>query len=148
MPDNVVQIVGNLTRDPELRFTPNGQAVCNFGIASTRVWTDKQSQERKEVTGFFDVVAWGPSAQNIAESFCKGSRVIVLGTLEYHSWELDDGSKRSKVEIKADDVGASTRWATVVITRNEKENYAAKYTPQPTPQPTPQAAGWAPEEDF
>ena len=125
MSDNSVTIIGNLTRDPELRFTPSGQAVCNFGLASTRVWTDRQTQERKEVTGFFDIVAWGPAAENVAQSFGTGDRVIVYGSLEYRTWATDSGDKRSKVEVKAEDVGASTRWATVSITRNEKRSSPA-----------------------
>ena len=79
MTDNTVTIAGNLTRDPEIRFTPNGQATANFGIAVNRTWTDRQSQERKESTSFFDVVAWGGLAENAATSLAKGTRVVVTG---------------------------------------------------------------------
>ena len=87
MTDNTVTIAGNLTRDPELRFTPSGQATATFGIAVNRTWTDRQSQERKESTSFFDVVAWGGLAENAATSLAKGARVVVTGRLDQRSWE-------------------------------------------------------------
>jgi len=71
--DNTVSIVGNLTREPELRFTPSGQATATFGMAVNRTWTDRQSQERRESTSFFDVVCWGTLAENAATSLTRGS---------------------------------------------------------------------------
>jgi single-strand DNA-binding protein len=122
MTDNTVTIAGNLTRDPEVRFTPGGQATATFGIAVNRTWTDRQSQERKESTSFFDVVAWGTLAENAATSLAKGTRVVVTGRLEQRSWETAEGEKRSKVEITADDLAPSLRWATVQVTRNERRS--------------------------
>ncbi len=120
--DNTVTIVGNLTRDPELRFTPSGQATASFGVAVNRVWTDRQSQERKEATSFLDVVCWGQLAENAAQSLTRGTRVVVSGRLDQRSWENQEGEKRSKIEITADEVSPSLRWATVEITKNERRS--------------------------
>ena len=112
--NNTVTVVGNVTRDPELRFTPNGAAVVNFGLA----W-NRKGQNDEEVVSFFDVTCWSGLAENVAESITKGSRVVVYGRRDQRSWENQDGERRSKVEIVADDVAPSLRWATVEITRNE-----------------------------
>ena len=112
--DNTVTVVGNVTRDPELRFTPNGAAVVNFGLA----W-NRKGQNDEEIVSFFDITCWRNLAENVAESITKGSRVIVYGRLDQRSWENQEGERRSKVEIVADDVAPSLKWATVEITRNE-----------------------------
>ena len=112
--NNTVTVVGNVTRDPELRFTPNGAAVANFGLA----W-NRKGQNDEDVVSFFDVTCWSGLAENVAESIKKGARVVVYGRLDQRSWENQDGERRSKVEIVADDVAPSLRWATVEITRNE-----------------------------
>lgn len=118
--DNTVTIVGNCTRDPELRFTPSGQAVANFGVAVNRRWQNRQTQEWEEATSFFDISCWQQLAENVAESVQKGTRVVITGRLDQRSWETQDGDKRSKVEIVADDVAPSLRWATAEITKNER----------------------------
>ena len=112
--NNTVTVVGNVTRDPELRFTPNGAAVTSFGLA----W-NRKGQNDEEVVSFFDVTCWSGLAENVAESIHKGDRVVVYGRLDQRSWENPEGERRSKVEIVADDVSPSLRWATVEITRNE-----------------------------
>ena len=117
---NTVNIVGNVTRDPELRFTPSGQAVANFGVAVNRRWQNRQTQEWEEAVSFFDVTCWGQLAENVAESVQKGTRVVVDGRLDQRSWETEQGDKRSKVEIVADEVAPSLRWATATITKNER----------------------------
>ena len=122
MADNSVTIVGNLTRDPELRYTPAGAATCQFGVAVNRVWTDRQTNEKKEATSFFNVVAWREMAENAGESLAKGSRVIITGRLEQRSWETQEGEKRSVVEIVADEIGPSLRWATAQVVRNERRS--------------------------
>ena len=119
-PGNTVNIVGNVTRDPELRFTPSGQAVANFGVAVNRRWQNRQTQEWEEAVSFFDVTCWGQLAENVAESIQKGTRVVVDGRLDQRSWETEQGDKRSKVEIVADEVAPSLRWATASITKNER----------------------------
>ena len=118
--DNSVTIVGNLTRDPELRYTPTGTAQCTVGVAVNRVWTDRQTNERKENVSFFNVVLWREMAENAGECLTKGMRVIVSGRLEQRSWETQEGEKRSKIEIVADEIGPSLRWATASITKNER----------------------------
>ncbi len=114
---NVVTIVGNTTRDPELRFTPSGTPVCTFGVAWNRRF-DRGGEQVEEVS-FFDVTCWSSLAENVAESIPKGTRVLVSGRLDQRSWETPDGEKRSKVEIVADEVSPSLRWASVQVNRNE-----------------------------
>ena len=121
MAGNAVVLVGNVTRDPELRFTPSGQATATFGLAVNRRWQNRQTQEWEEATSFFDVVCWRDMAENAAESLGKGSRIIVSGRLEQRSWETSDGDRRSKVEVVADEIGPSLRWATAQVTKNERK---------------------------
>ena len=106
---NSVTLVGNITRDPELRFTPSGQPTASFGLAVNRRWQNKQTQDWEEATSFFDVVCWRDLADNVSESLTKGARVIVTGRLEQRSWETPDGEKRSKVEVVADEIGHDLR---------------------------------------
>ena len=120
MADNSVTVVGNVTRDPEMRYTAGGAANCTFGIAVNRRWMNRQTNEWEERTSFFNVVCWREMAENVSESLCKGARVVVTGRLEQRSWETENGEKRSVVEIAADEVGPSLRWATATITKNER----------------------------
>ncbi len=122
MPDNSVTLVGNVTRDPELRFTPSGQAVATFGLAVNRRWQNRQSNEWEEQVSFFDVKCWAQMAENVSESLTRGSRVVVSGRLEQRSWESEQGEKRSKVEVVADEIAPSLKWATVSITKNERRD--------------------------
>ena len=119
---NNVTIIGNITRDPELRFTPSGQSNASFGVAVNRRWQNRQTQEWEEATSFFDVVCWGTLADNVSESLVKGSRVIVTGRLDQRSWETQEGEKRSKIEIVADEVAPSLRWARAQIEKNERRD--------------------------
>jgi single-strand DNA-binding protein len=121
-PGNSITIVGNCTRDPELRFTSSGQAVATFGVAVNRRWQNRQTNEWEEQVSFFDVTCWQQMAENVAESITKGSRVVVTGRLDQRSWETQDGEKRSKVEIVADEIGPSLRYATAQVTRNERRD--------------------------
>ncbi len=100
---NMVFLMGNLTRDPELRYTPNGQAVANFTIATNRRWTDNDGQQ-KDAAEFTDVVVWGKIAETVANYLKKGRRIHVIGRLQTRSWEAQDGSKRYKTEVIATDV--------------------------------------------
>jgi len=117
---NTVVLIGNITRDPELRFTPTGQPTTTFGLAVNRRWQNRQTQEWEESTSFFDIVCWREMAENASESLVRGARVIVCGRLEQRSWETPDGEKRSKIEVIADEIGPSLRWATAQIVRNER----------------------------
>jgi single-strand DNA-binding protein len=123
--DNTVTITGNAGREPELRFTPSGQAVANFGVAVSRRWMNRQTNEWEEATSWIDVTAWGQLAENVAESVGRGTRVTVTGRLDQRSWETDNGEKRSKVEVVADDVAISLRWATASVQRNERRDGGA-----------------------
>ena len=121
MADNSVTLVGNVTRDPELRYTAGGAAKVTFGLAVNRRWQNRQTQEWEEQVSFFNIVAWREMAENVAESVAKGSRVVVTGRLEQRSWETENGEKRTVVEVTADDIGPSLRWATAQISRNERK---------------------------
>lgn len=118
---NAITLVGNVTRDPELRFTPSGQANTRFGLAVNRRWQDRSSGEWQEATSFFDIVCWREMAENASESLSKGSRVIVSGRLEQRSWE-QEGQKRSAVEVIADEIGPSLRWATAEVRKNDRKS--------------------------
>lgn len=120
MADSTTTIIGNVTRDPELRFTPSSQAIAKFGVAVNRRWQNRQTQAWEEQTSFFDVETWASLAENVAECITKGTRVVVTGRLNQESWETEQGDKRSRVVIVADDVAPSLRWATARVTRNDR----------------------------
>lgn len=145
---NTVELIGNITRDPELRFTPSGAAVANFGLAVNRRWRNQQTNEWEEQVSFFDVVCWRELAENVAESLTKGSRVMVSGRLDQRSWETDNGEKRSKVEVVADEIGPSLRWATAQVTRNERRDGGSGGGYDSAPPPTaPPPAGYNDDEE-
>ena len=121
--DNQVVIVGNLTRDPELRYTPNGAALVKFGVAvSRRIKDDATGQWKDADTSFFDVTAWRSLAENVAETLTQGTRVVVVGRLRTNTWETPEGDKRSKVEIEAEEIGPSLKWASAKV---EKQGRSA-----------------------
>ena len=99
---NRAQIIGNLTRDPEMRYTPNGQAVASFAIATNRRWKDKDGNNQEQ-TEFHDVVAWGKLAEIMTQILHKGNKVYVEGRLQTRQWEAQDGSKRNRTEVVIDD---------------------------------------------
>ncbi|MGH9155683.1 MAG: single-stranded DNA-binding protein [Acidimicrobiales bacterium] len=142
MNGNNITLVGNVTRDPELRFTPSGQATASFGLAVNRVWTDRQTNERKEAVSFFDIVCWREMAENVSESIQKGARVVVTGRLDQRTWETNEGDKRSKVEVVADEIGPSLRWATAEIRKNDRRGPSEGGGPSTaSPRPAPSGAG-------
>lgn len=114
-----VTVVGNLTREPELRFTKNGKAVANIGIAVNR------KRGETETTTFIDVTCWDTLAENIGSSLARGTRVVVVGELNANTWEDNDGNKRTKLEIVADDVAPSLRWATANVSKAERREAPA-----------------------
>ena len=120
MADNTITIVGNITRDPELKFLNSGQASVKIGVAVSRRWQNRQTQEWEERTSYFDVVSYGPMAENVANSLAKGSRVLVTGRLEQRSWETPEGDKRYAIEINADEIAPSLRWATAVVNKTPR----------------------------
>lgn len=116
MSENSVTLVGNLTDDPELRFTAQGSAVANFRMAVSKRVRDPQTNEWKDGdTSYFRVNVWRQLAENVAESLTRGMRVVVTGTLRMRSWETQEGEKRTVVEIEAVDVGPSLKWATAKV---------------------------------
>ena len=116
--DTVITVIGNLTDDPELRFTPSGAAVANFTVASTPRQFDRQSNEWKDgETLFLRCSVWRQAAENVAESLQKGMRVIVQGRLVSRSYEDREGQKRTVNELQVDEVGPSLTWATAKVTR-------------------------------
>jgi single-strand DNA-binding protein len=116
--ETVITVIGNLTNDPELRFTPNGAAVASFTVASTPRTFDRQSNEWKDGdTLFLRCTVWRQAAENVAESLHKGTRVIVQGRLKQRSFETREGEKRTVVELEADEVGASLRSATARVSK-------------------------------
>ncbi|MCC5954417.1 MAG: single-stranded DNA-binding protein [Acidimicrobiia bacterium] len=116
--DNSVTIIGNCTRDPELRYTNSGMQVASFGVAyNTRKRNNETGQWEDGETSFFDITCFRELAENVAETISKGTRVVVFGSLRQRSWETPDGDKRSKVEVIADEVGPSLRWATATVER-------------------------------
>ena len=126
-------IAGNLTRDPEIRYTRDGQATTSLSVAVNRRWQNRQTQEWEESTSFFDIVCWRDLAENVALSLTKGARVVVIGHLEQRSWETEDGETRSKVELVADDIGASLRFATVDIHKVQRHSIAEELAGETNP---------------
>src|SRR6266542_4743217 len=114
--ENQIVIVGNLNRDQELRYTPNGAALVKFGVAVSRRIKDETTGQWKDAdTSFFNVTAWRSLAENVAETLTQGTRVVVVGRLRTNTWETPEGEKRSKVEIEAEEIGPSLKWASAKI---------------------------------
>lgn len=116
-----VTLIGNLTSDPELRFTPSGVAMAKISMAVNRRWRDQQG-EWQENTSFFNGTVWREQAEQVAESLQKGARVIVTGRLEQRTWETEQGEKRSAVDVQIDEIGPSLRWATATVNRTQRSD--------------------------
>jgi len=116
--DTVITVVGNLTSDPELRFTPSGAAVANFTVASTPRTLDRASGEWKDGEALFlRCNIWRQAAENVAESLTRGARVVVQGRLKQRSFETKEGEKRTVVELEVDEIGPSLRYATAKVNK-------------------------------
>ena len=158
MAESTVTLVGNLTRDPELRFTQGGRAVATLGMAVSRRY--QVNNEWQEQTSFFNVVCWGTLGENAAASLAKGTRILVTGRLEQRSYETADGDKRSVVEVVADEIGPSLRWAQATIERNDRRSAedggggggggggARSGAPAGGGRPAPNDPGYGDEEPF
>ena len=130
--ETTITIIGNLVSDPELRYTPSGQAVAKFRIASTPRSFDKQANEWKDQPSLFlDVNVWRQAGENVAESLQRGMRVIVTGRLEQRSYETKQGEKRTVMEIEADEVGPSLRNASAKVTKASRERTESRPAAQP-----------------
>ena len=122
--DTVLTIIGNLTSEPELRWTPSGAAVATFTIASTPRTLDRQTQEWKDGEALFlRCNVWRQAAENVAESLTRGSRVIVSGRLKQRSFETKEGEKRTVVELEVDEIGPSLRYATATVTKAARSGH-------------------------
>jgi single-strand DNA-binding protein len=117
--ENSVTLVGNLTKDPELRYTPSGAGVASFGLAVNRRY--QVNGEWQEQVSFFNIVAWAELGENAAASLSKGMRVIATGRLEQRSYETKEGEKRSVTEIRAEELGPSLRWAQAQVERISRD---------------------------
>jgi single-strand DNA-binding protein len=145
--ETIITVVGNLTDDPELKFTPSGAPVANFTVASTPRTFDKQTNEWKDGDALFlRCAAWRQLAENVAESLTKGQRVIVTGALRVRQFERQDGSKGTSVEMNVDEVGPSLRYATAKVTKASRSGSAGggggTAWDQPAAQPAPATDVW------
>jgi single-strand DNA-binding protein len=132
--NNTITIVGNVTREPELRFTANGRSQLTIGLAVNHRYPDRSRPgEWIEDTSFFNVVCWTDLAENVSASVQKGSRIIVMGRLSQRSWETENNEKRSVVEVIAEEVGPSLRWATAQISRTERKGPGDNARPAAAP---------------
>jgi single-strand DNA-binding protein len=118
--DNTVTLTGNLTKDPELRYTTGGRGVASFGLAVNRRY--QVNGEWQEQVSFFNVVAWADLGENAAASLHKGNRIVVTGRLEQRSYETREGEKRNVTEVIADDLGPSLRWAQAQVERISRDS--------------------------
>jgi single-strand DNA-binding protein len=129
--DTVITIAGNAVNDPELRFTPNGQAVATFRVASTPRFRDQQSGEWKDAESLFMTCnVWRQQAENVAESIQRGMRVVVQGRLKQRSYETREGEKRTVYEIEADDVAVSLKNATAKVQKTQRQGGSGQGQPQ------------------
>ena len=147
--ETTITVIGNLTNDPELRFTPSGSAVANFTVASTPRTFDRQANEWKDgETLFLRASVWREAAENVAESLTKGMRVIISGRLKSRSYETKEGEKRTVIELEVDEIGPSLRYANAKVNRTERSNNlgggnAGSFGNQPsTGQPVQQDDPW------
>ncbi|WP_104116511.1 single-stranded DNA-binding protein [Arthrobacter sp. B1805] len=119
--ETVITVIGNLTNDPELRFTPSGSAVANFTIASTPRTFDRQSNDWKDgETLFLRASVWREAAENVAETLTKGTRVVAQGRLKSRSYDTKEGEKRTVMELEVDEIGPSLRYASAKVTRTQR----------------------------
>lgn len=139
--ETTVTVIGNLTADPELRFTPSGAAVCNFTIASTPRTFDRQANEWKDgETLFMRCAIWRDAAENVAESLHRGTRVIAEGRLKSRSYDTKEGEKRTVIELDVDEIGPSLRYASAKVTKAERSQQGGGGG---QPQGHPQNDPWA-----
>ncbi|MFJ6002231.1 single-stranded DNA-binding protein [Arthrobacter sp. NPDC092385] len=119
--ETVITVIGNLTNDPELRFTPSGSAVANFTIASTPRTFDRQTNDWKDgETLFLRASVWREAAENVAETLTKGTRVVAQGRLKSRSYDTKEGEKRTVMELEVDEIGPSLRYASAKVTRTQR----------------------------
>ncbi|WP_285240093.1 single-stranded DNA-binding protein [Pseudarthrobacter sp. MEB009] len=131
--ETTITVIGNLTNDPELRFTPSGAAVANFTIASTPRTFDRTSNEWKDGEALFlRAAVWKDAAENVAESLTKGMRVIVQGRLKSRSYETKEGEKRTVIELEVDEIGPSLKYANAKVNRTQRSGAGGQGNGQAT----------------
>lgn len=140
-----VPFAGNLTRDPEIRFTTGGRAVASCGVAVSRRY--QQNGEWQEQTTFLDLVIWGTLGENVASCLTKGTRVVGAGRLEQRSWENEAGEKRSKFEVIVDSIGPDLRWATVTVEKVARTDSGDQGGSSGGPQRAAGQPEWAGDEE-
>lgn len=148
--ETIITVIGNLTSDPELRFTPSGAAVANFTIASTPRTFDKTSNEWKDgETLFLRSSVWREAAENVAESLTKGMRVVAQGRLQSRSYDTKEGEKRTVIEFEVDEIGPSLKYANAKVNRTQRSNSNGGGNAggswggnQPAAAPAPNPGGW------
>ncbi|MFC7860720.1 single-stranded DNA-binding protein [Arthrobacter koreensis] len=158
--ETTITVVGNLTNDPELRFTPSGSAVANFTLASTPRTFDRQANEWKDgETLFLRASVWKEAAENVAESLTKGTRVVAQGRLKSRSYETKEGEKRTVMELEVDEIGPSLRYASAKVTRTQRsgggtggaaQSYGGQQSPpadDPWGAPGSSSPGWGGQPD-
>lgn len=138
MADNSVTLVGNVTDDAELRYTPRGQAVANFTIAVNRRYKNQEGQWEDKLDGFFKCNVWGAMAEHAADCLAKGTRILLVGRLQQRSWDDAEGNRRSAFEIQVEEVGPSLKWASAKVTKAQR---TAPGAPTGAPAPAPSTAG-------
>lgn len=141
MPDNTITLVGNVTEDPELRFTPSGRQVANFTVAVNRRFKNNEGAWDDRLDGFFRCNVWGEMAENVAETLQKGTRVVLTGRLEQRSWDDKEGNKRSAVEVQIDEIGPSLRWAVAQVQKSQKSQARTGGGDWGSQQSSPQGGG-------
>ena len=150
--ETIITVVGNLTADPELRYTQNGLAVANFTIASTPRNFDRQSGEWKDGDALFlRASAWREFAEHVAGSLTKGMRVVTTGRLRQRTYQDREGQNRTAIELEVDEIGPSLRYATAQVTRAASAAAAGQQRPQQTEQwataPLPEDGAWIPNDE-
>lgn len=135
MPDAVTTIVGNIGKDPELQYTAGGQAVAKFSVAVSNRWKPKGSEEWKEDTEWYTVVAWGTLGENVAASLNKGNRAVITGRMRTRTWETPEGERRYFTELVADEVAPSLRWATAQVEATERHKPSGEGYPYGAEEP-------------
>lgn len=141
--ETTITVIGNLTSDPELRFTPSGDAVANFTIASTPRTFDRQSNEWKDgETLFLRASIWKEAAENVAESLTKGTRVIVSGRLKSRTYDTKEGEKRTVMELEVDEIGPSLRYANAKVNRTQRNGQGGQQQPNNFGNQQQNQGGW------
>ncbi|KOV63307.1 single-stranded DNA-binding protein [Streptomyces sp. MMG1121] len=141
--ETTITVVGNLTDDPELRFTPSGAALAKFSVASTPRTYDKTSGQWQDGTAMFlRCTAWRDLAEHVADSLTKGMRVVVTGRLRQHNWQNEQGENRSMLALEVDDIGPSLQFATAKVERSQRKNAATAPAADPWNTAAPASSGW------